>query len=32
MAWTLGLVDRMRAAIGAGTFDGLRREILAVWS
>jgi queuine tRNA-ribosyltransferase len=32
MAWILGLVDRMRAAIGAGTFEVLRREILAVWS
>ncbi len=31
LAWTLQLMDRMRAAIGAGTFDALRREVLAVW-
>ena len=31
LAWTLQLMDRMRAAIGAGTFDTLRREVLAVW-
>ena len=31
IAWTLQLMDRMRAAIAAGTFDTLRREVLAVW-
>ncbi len=31
VAWTLHLMDRMRAAIEAGTFDALRREVLAVW-
>ncbi len=31
IAWTLQLMDRMRAAIAAGTFDALRREVLAVW-
>ena len=31
LAWTLQLMDRMRAAIGAGKFDALRREVLAVW-
>lgn len=31
LAWTLALMDRMRTAIAAGTFDALRREILAVW-
>jgi queuine tRNA-ribosyltransferase len=31
VAWTLALMDRMRAAIEAGTFDALRREVLAVW-
>ena len=31
VAWTLDLVRRMRAAIAAGTFDALRREVLAVW-
>jgi queuine tRNA-ribosyltransferase len=32
MAWTLDLVDRARAAIAAGTFESLRREVLAVWA
>jgi queuine tRNA-ribosyltransferase len=31
VAWTLDLVRRMRAAISNGTFDSLRREVLAVW-
>ncbi|MEQ1703819.1 MAG: tRNA-guanine transglycosylase, partial [Ilumatobacteraceae bacterium] len=31
IAWTLQLMDRMKAAIAAGTFDALRREVLAVW-
>ena len=31
IAWTLQLMDRMRAAIGTGTFEALRREVLAVW-
>ncbi len=31
VAWTLQLMDRMREAITAGTFDALRREILTVW-
>ena len=31
VAWTITLMDRMRAAISAGTFQTLRREILAVW-
>ncbi|HRE03233.1 MAG TPA: tRNA guanosine(34) transglycosylase Tgt, partial [Ilumatobacteraceae bacterium] len=31
IAWTLQLMERMRAAIAAGTFDALRREVLAVW-
>lgn len=31
LAWTLALMDRMRAAITAGTFDALRREIVSVW-
>jgi queuine tRNA-ribosyltransferase len=31
VAWTLQLMDRMRAAIAAGSFDSLRREVLAVW-
>ena len=31
IGWTLQLMDRMRAAITAGSFDGLRREVLAVW-
>jgi queuine tRNA-ribosyltransferase len=31
MAWTFDLVRRMRAAIGDGTFQSLRRDVLAVW-
>jgi queuine tRNA-ribosyltransferase len=31
IAWTLQLMDRMKAAIAAGTFDTLRREVLTVW-
>ena len=31
VAWTLQLMDRMRAAIQAGTFADLRRSILATW-
>jgi queuine tRNA-ribosyltransferase len=31
VAWTIELMARCRAAIGAGTFDALRRDVLAVW-
>jgi len=31
VAWTINLMDRMRAAILDGSFESLRREILAVW-
>jgi queuine tRNA-ribosyltransferase len=31
IAWTLQLMARMRAAIETGTFDTLRRDVLAVW-
>lgn len=31
ISWTLQLMERMRAAIAAGTFDQLRRDILATW-
>ena len=31
VAWTIQLMDRMRAAIVAGSFDQLRRDVLAVW-
>ena len=31
VAWTIELMARMRAAIAAGTFQQLRREILGVW-
>ncbi|MFM7684715.1 MAG: tRNA guanosine(34) transglycosylase Tgt [Actinomycetota bacterium] len=31
VAWTLQLMDRMRDAIATGTFDALRRDVLAVW-
>jgi queuine tRNA-ribosyltransferase len=31
VAWTLQLMDRMAAAIRAGTFGALRREVLDVW-
>ena len=32
VAWTIDLMARMRTAIHAGTFEDLRREVLAVWS
>jgi len=32
LAWTFALMDRVRAAIVAGTFAEVRREVLAVWS
>ena len=31
IAWTLGLMQRMRVAITAGKLDSLRREVLSVW-
>lgn len=31
IAWTLDLMTRMRAAIQDGTFETLRRDVLAVW-
>ncbi|MDO8362851.1 MAG: tRNA guanosine(34) transglycosylase Tgt [Actinomycetota bacterium] len=31
IAWTLQLMQRMRASIVAGSFDELRREVLSVW-
>jgi queuine tRNA-ribosyltransferase len=31
LTWTFGLVDRMRAAIAAGTFAAQRADILGVW-
>ena len=31
VAWTLALMDRMGEAIRAGTFEALRRDVLAVW-
>jgi queuine tRNA-ribosyltransferase len=31
VAWTLQFMARMRAAIAAGTFDVMRREVLAIW-
>ncbi len=31
IAWTLNLMDRMRAAIIDGSFQSLRSEVLAVW-
>ncbi len=31
VAWTLALMDQMRSAITAGTFEVFRRQILAVW-
>ena len=31
VAWTIQLMQRMREAIVAGTFDALRREVLGVW-
>ena len=32
LAWTFALMDKMRSAITAGTFDQFRRQILAVWA
>jgi queuine tRNA-ribosyltransferase len=32
VAWTIDLMNRMRAAIVDGTFPSLRAELLAVWS
>jgi queuine tRNA-ribosyltransferase len=32
VAWTLALMDRMRASIIDGTFDAMRREVLTVWA
>ena len=31
IAWTLQLMATMRAAIAAGRFDDLRRDVLAIW-
>jgi queuine tRNA-ribosyltransferase len=31
ISWTLQLMESMRSAIAAGTFDRLRRDILEVW-
>ena len=31
VAWTLQLMDRLRAAIGRGTLAAVRAEVLAVW-
>jgi len=31
ISWTLQLMDEMKAAIAAGTFDQLRRQVLTVW-
>ena len=31
IAWTIDLMDRMRTAITEGTFDSMRRDVLAVW-
>jgi queuine tRNA-ribosyltransferase len=32
VAWLLRFMDRIRAAIAAGTLDALRSEVSAVWS
>ncbi len=32
VAWTIDLMNRMRAAIHAGTFDALRADVLSVWA
>jgi queuine tRNA-ribosyltransferase len=32
VAWLLGLVDRIRAAIRTGTLDRMRAELLATWA
>ncbi len=31
ISWTLQLMQKMRSAIAAGTFDDLRREVLDIW-
>ncbi len=31
VAWTIALMDSMRVAIAAGTFDSMRRSVLDVW-
>jgi queuine/archaeosine tRNA-ribosyltransferase len=31
MTWTFGLVDRIRAAIGAGDLAGLRADLAERW-
>jgi queuine tRNA-ribosyltransferase len=31
VSWTLQLMQRMRDAIGSGTFGDMRREVLSVW-
>jgi queuine tRNA-ribosyltransferase len=31
ISWTLQLMDKMRSAITDGTFENLRKEVLAVW-
>lgn len=31
VAWTIDLMDRMRAAIATGTFESFRRSVLDVW-
>jgi queuine tRNA-ribosyltransferase len=31
VAWTFALMARMRSAVLAGTFDAVRRDVLAVW-
>jgi len=32
VAWTIDLMNRMRAAIHAGTLDALRADVLSVWA
>ena len=32
LSWLLALVDRIRAAVVAGSLDSLRRDIAAIWS
>lgn len=32
VAWTLALMDQIRAAITAGRFEDFRRQILAIWA
>jgi len=31
IAWTIDLMSKMRSAIGAGTFESMRRHVLEVW-